>query len=249
LTEPDVGADLASVRTTAQREGNQLIINGEKRFCSGAAIADYIFVLARTGPAKDSYRNLSFILVPPNSPGVTISKFDALGMKGTAATDVAFVDVKVPVTDLMGGEAGCNRGWSMLTGSGLDVEKLEVAAISLGIAQAALDDAWNYAHARKQFNKPIADYQSVQHKLADMACRLRSARLMLYHATKLADKHSPCAIETSMAKLHATEVAKAVSLECLTIHGAFGYTKDFDVERYVRDALLMPIIGGPQQFN
>lgn len=243
-TEPDVGADLASVRTIARREGDELVINGEKRFCSGAAFADYIYVLARTGPAEDRYNNLSFILVPPTTPGVTISKIDALGMKGAATTDVSFADVRVPIGNLLGGEASWNKGWPMLAGPGLDVEKLEVAAIGIGIAQAALDDAWDYAHQRVQFGKPVAQYQSIQHKLADMATRVHSARLMLYHAAEMANAHQPCSMETSMAKLHASEVAKAVALESMTIHGAYGYVKDFDIERYVRDALLMPIIGG-----
>lgn len=244
LTEPDVGADLASVRTTARREGDELVINGEKRFCSGAALSDYIYVLVRSGPAEDRYKNLSFVLVPPTTPGVTITGIDALGMKGAATTDVAFSDVRVPVANLMGGEAGWNQGWSMLTGAGLDVEKLEVAAIGIGIAEAALDDAWAYAHERMQFGKPIAQYQSIQHKLADMQLSIHSARLMLYHAAAMAEAHQPCAMETSMAKWHASEVSKAVALECMTIHGAYGYVKEFDVQRYVRDALLMPIIGG-----
>jgi alkylation response protein AidB-like acyl-CoA dehydrogenase len=132
----------------------------------------------------------------------------------------------------------------MLAGPGLDVEKLEVAAIAVGIAQAAVDDAWTYAHERVQFTKPIAQFQSIQHKLAAMATRVHAARLMLYHAAAMANAHQPCSLETSMVKLHASEVAKEVALEAMTILGAYGYVKDFDVERYVRDALLMPIIGG-----
>lgn len=248
-TEPDVGADLASVRTTAVRlqdaaGEDRLIVNGAKRFCSGAAISNYIYTLVRTGDREDRYRNLSFVLIPPDAPGVTIEKIDALGMKGAATTDVTFDDVSVPIDNLVGGEAGWNAGWSMLTGAGLDVEKLEVAAIGVGIAQAALDDAWDYAHQRQQFGKSIAGYQSIQHKLADMATRVHTARLILYDAARMADAHEPCAMETSMAKMHATEVAKAVALEAMTICGAYGYVKGFDVERYVRDALLMPIIGG-----
>lgn len=243
-TEPDVGADLASVRTTARREDGTIVINGQKRFCSGAAICDYIYVLARTGPVEDRHRNLSLLMVPPTLPGVTITSIDALGMKGAATTDVSFDGVRIPEENLMGGADAWNRGWSLLVGPGLDVEKLEVAAIAVGIAQAALDDAWAYAHERIQFNKPIAQYQSVQHKLADMACRVNAARLMLYDAAAMANDHLPCSLETSMAKLFASETAKAVALDCMTIHGAYGYVKDFDVERYVRDALLMPIIGG-----
>jgi len=243
-TEPDVGADLASVRTRAERRGDHLVINGAKRFCSGAAMADYIYTLVRTGPEDARYRNLSLVLIPPRTPGVTITPIESLGMKGPATTDVVFDDVCVPLAHLVGGEAGWNQGWPMIVGTGLDVEKLEVAAMALGVARAALDDAWAYAFERRQFNKPIADYQSVQHKLADMKTQVHAARLMLHHAAWMADTQQRAGVETSMAKLFATEAAKSVALECQTIFGAYGYVKDFDAERYVRDALLLPIIGG-----
>lgn len=243
-SEPDIGADLASVKTTAVREGNELIINGEKRFCSGAAISDYIYALVRTGPVTERYKNLSMVLIPPTAPGVTIRPIDAMGMKGAATTDVGLSDVKVPISNIVGGDAGWNKGWSMITGAGLDVEKLEVAALGLGIATAALEDAWAYSIERHQFGKPIATYQSIRHKLAEMQTQLHAARLMLYHAAWLADNGKRCGVETSMTKLFVTEAAKSIVLECQTIFGAYGYVKEFDIERYVRDALLMPIIGG-----
>jgi acyl-CoA dehydrogenase len=244
LTEPDAGADLASVKTRAERDGDVLRINGAKRFCSGAGIADYIYTLVRTGPADERHRNLSFVLIPPDAPGVTITTIESMGMKGAATTDVTFDNVEVPIDNLVGGEAAWNNGWRMLVGPGLDVEKLEVAAIGIGIARAALDDAWTYALERQQFGRVIGDFQSIQHKLADMKTQIHAARLTLYHAAWLANERRPCSEETSMAKLFATEVAKAAALECQTILGAYGYVKDFDAERYVRDALLMPIIGG-----
>ena len=243
-TEPDVGADLASVKTRAERMGDQLIINGSKRFCSGAAMSDYIYTLVRTGDDNDRYNNLSIVLIPPTATGVTITPIEAMGMKGAATTDVSFDNVQIPMANLIGGEPGWNNGWSMIMGSGLDVEKLEVAAISLGIAEAALEDAWGYTDERSQFGKKIGAFQSIQHKLADMKTQIHAARLVLYHAAWLADNQLPCAAETSMAKLLATETAKSVALECQTIMGAYGYVKDFDAERYVRDSLLMPIIGG-----
>jgi alkylation response protein AidB-like acyl-CoA dehydrogenase len=244
LTEPDAGADLASVKTRAERDGDVIRINGAKRFCSGADIADYIYCLVRTGPAEERHRNLSFVLVPPDAPGVTITRIDSMGMKGAATTDVIFDNVEVPAENLVGGEAAWNRGWPMLVGPGLDVEKLEVAAIGIGIARAALDDAWLYATERRQFGRLIGEFQSIQHKLAEMKTQVHAARLVLYQAAWLANERRPCSLETSMAKLFATEVAKAVSLECQTVFGAYGYVKEFDAERYVRDALLMPIIGG-----
>lgn len=243
-TEPDVGADVASVKTRAVRQGNEVIINGNKRFCSGADICDYIYTLVRTSDEHGKAGNLSFILVPPDTPGITITRIESLGMKGAATTDVNFTDVRVPAANIMGEEAGWGRGWSMISGSGLDVEKLEVAAISLGLAAAALDDAWEYAQQRKQFGRAICEFQSIRHKLADMKTQLHAARLVTYDAAGLANEGRRCGVETSMAKLFATETAKSVALEAQTILGAYGYVKDFDVERYVRDALLMPIIGG-----
>jgi alkylation response protein AidB-like acyl-CoA dehydrogenase len=243
-TEPDVGADVASVTTTAKRSSDGLVVNGAKRFCSGPEIADYIYALVRTGEPEARHRNLSFVLVPPSAPGVSIRRIETLGQRGAPATDVVFDNVEVPLSNLIGGEAGWNQGWSMLTSAGLDVEKLEVAAIGVGVAQAAVEDAWAYAQQRRQFGKPIAEYQSVQHKLAGMAVRTESARRLLYHAAALADAGEACGLESSMAKLEGAEAAKAVALDALTVFGAYGYTRDFDVERYVRDALGIPIIGG-----
>ena len=243
-TEPDVGADLASVKTNAYRDGEDVVVNGAKRFCSGAGVCDYIYTLLRTGPADERKRNLSIILIPPDTPGVTIEAMDALGHKGVGTTDVVFEDVRVPAANIVGGEAGWNKGWGMISGSGLDVEKIEVAAMGLGVAGAAVEDAWNYAEQRQQFGKTISNYQAIRHKLADVQTQLRAARLFTYYAAARADQDVPNAVETSMAKLFVTESAKAIALECQTIMGAYGYIKEFDMERYVRDALLLPIIGG-----
>jgi len=243
-TEPDAGADLASVRTLGERVGDRVRINGAKRFCSGAAISDYIYTLVRSGPVDSRYKNLSLVLIPPTAPGVVITPIESLGMKGAATTDVTFENVDIPFDNVIGGEAGWNTGWQMIVGSGLDVEKLEVAAMGVGIARAALDDAWAYVQERQQFGKAIGNYQSIQHKLAHMKTQLHAARLVLYQAAWMADTHQRAGVETSMAKLFVTEMAKSVALECQTIFGAYGYVKGFDIERYVRDALLLPIIGG-----
>lgn len=243
-TEPDVGGDLASVKTTAVRDGDELVINGAKRFCSGAAISDYIYALVRTGPADERYKNLSIVLIPPTAEGVSITGIDCMGMKGAATTDVSFSDVRVPAANIIGGEAGWNRGWDFIVGSGLDVEKLEVAAIALGLAAAAFDDSWQYVQERKQFGKAISSYQSIRHMLADMRTSLHSCHLMMMHAAWLAQQSQPCRLETSMTKLHICEAGKKIALDAQTILGAYGYAKDYDVERYVRDSLLMPIIGG-----
>lgn len=241
-TEPDVGADLASVKTRAVRDGQEVVIDGAKRFCSGAAMCDYIYTLVRTGDAGDRHGGLSLVLVPPSTPGVQISRIDAMGMKGAATTDVVFDGVRVPVANVMGGEAGWGRGWSMLMGAGLDVEKLEVAAIGIGIATAALDDAWRAVCApRGGGERPD---QSATHQLADMKAQIHAARLVLYHAAELADRHQKCSVETSMAKLLAGEAARDVALRSQAILGVEAYVQGTDAERHVRDALLVPIMGG-----
>ncbi len=243
-TEPDVGSDLAATRTTAVRKGDRIVVNGAKRFCSGAGIADYIYTLVRSDSEGGRYKNLSFVLIPPTAPGVEITPIDSLGMKGVPTTDVTFTDVEVPADNIVGGEAGWNQGWPMLVGPGMDVEKLEVAALALGIADAALADAWEYSQQRVQFGRPISSLQSIRHSLAEGKAKVHAARLMLYQAAWLADNRMPCRAETSMVKMLACEMGKEVVLACQSILGAYGYVKGFDMERYVRDSLLMPIIGG-----
>ncbi|MFO0998232.1 MAG: acyl-CoA dehydrogenase family protein [Alphaproteobacteria bacterium] len=244
LTEPDVGADLASVKTTADRRGDVVVINGAKRFLTGAKIADYIYLLVRSDRNEPRYRNLSLLLVPSDRPGIDMTPIGTLGLKGFPSYDVTFEDVEIPSANIVGGEAGWNNGWSMLAGPTLDVEKLEVAAIGIGIAEAAIEDAWTYSQERQQFGKPVSAYQSIRHMLADARTKLHAARLMMYHAAWRADRRLPCGVESSMAKLFVTEMAKDIVLTCQTVLGAYGYAEGFDLERHVRDVLLLPIIGG-----
>jgi len=246
ISEPDVGADVASVRTSAVRKGNgaTVTINGSKRFCSGANIADYIYTVVKSDSEAGRYKNLSIVLIPPDAPGVTIELQNAMGMKGASTCDVTFEDVEIPAENIVGGEEGWNDGWSRIVGPGLDVEKIEVAALALGNASAAVDDAWDYAQERKQFGKPVSAYQSVRHMLVDAKTKLHACRLMTYHAAWLLDEKKPASVETSMAKLYVSDTAKDIVLSCQQVMGAYGYIKEFDMERYVREALLMPIIGG-----
>ncbi|MGH6953816.1 MAG: acyl-CoA dehydrogenase family protein, partial [Alphaproteobacteria bacterium] len=167
-----------------------------------------------------------------------------MGLRGFPSFDVSFEDVRVPLENVVGGEAGWNRGWAMLAGAALDVEKLEVAAMAQGIAEAALEDAWAYGQERRQFGRPIAAHQSVRHALAGAKTKLHAARLMLAHAAWLAEMRRPCGVETSMAKLFVTETARDVVLAAQGVMSAYGYARPFDMERYVRDILLFPIIGG-----
>ncbi len=244
LTEPDVGADLASVKTTARRDGDRIVVNGSKRFCTGANIADYIYCLVRTDGVEKRFSNLSIVLVPAKAPGVTVTVTDSIGMKGAPTTDVTLDDVVVPAANLIGGDAGWNNGWSMLMGPVLNVERLEVAAMALGIAESAIADAWMYSQERVQFGKKISSFQAIRHSLANIQTDVRACRLMLYDAAARLDRNEPCGVESAMAKLFVCERGKAIVLECQTIIGAYGLTKEFDIERNVRDMLILPIGGG-----
>jgi alkylation response protein AidB-like acyl-CoA dehydrogenase len=244
ISEPDVGADVASVRATGRKDGDRVVINGAKRFCSGATIADYIYTLVRTGPKEDRYANLSLVLVPTDADGLVFEAQDALGLKGTGTYDVTFADVSVPVGNVVGEEAGWNQAWKMLVGPGLDIEKLEVAAMALGIAAAAVDEAWDYAQEREQFGQPISAFQSIRHALAEAKTQLHACRLITYDAAARLDRGEKASLETSMAKLFVTDTAKDIVLSCQQVLGAYGYIKEFDMERHVRDILVMPILGG-----
>lgn len=244
LSEPDVGSDLASVTTRAERHGDVVVINGSKRWCSGAEIADYIYALVRSGEPSSRYSNLSLVLIPPTAKGVSLTHIPAMGARGLNTNDVRLDNVEIPFADVIGGEDGWNNGWGRLVGPALEVEKLEVAAMALGIAAAAVDDAWEYAQQRSQFGKRICSIQSVRHMLADAQTKLAACRLMLYRGCWLADNNLPCSVETSMAKMYVCEVGVDIVLTCQRVMGAYGYAQGFDMERYVRDMLLMPIIGG-----
>jgi alkylation response protein AidB-like acyl-CoA dehydrogenase len=184
------------------------------------------------------------LLVPIKSNSDTITVTDAIGMHSAPTNDVLLENVELPLEAVVGGPEGWNRGWEMLVGPVLDVERLEVAAMAVGLAEAAIADAWSYAETRKQFGKAISNYQAIRHKLADLATDALAARLMLYHAAGKADRGEPVGPESAMAKLFCTERAKSIALDCQQIVGAYGLTPDYDVERYVREALILPIVGG-----
>ncbi len=244
LSEPDVGGDLASVATRARLEGDTVVIDGAKRWCSGADWAHVIYALVRSGAPGDRYRNLSFVLIPTDTPGITMQDIHHSNLRYTASQDVFFDAVRVPAANIVGGPAMWNKGWQILAGRALDVEKLEISAVALGIARAALAEAWDYAQSRVQFGKPIAQHQSVRHKLVTARTRLQAARHMLYHAAWLAGAGRPCSVETSMAKLFVADTGVEIALACQQVLGAYGLSDAFDMERHVRDLLGMPIVGG-----
>jgi alkylation response protein AidB-like acyl-CoA dehydrogenase len=244
LSEPNVGADLGAVETRAERRDDRVIINGAKRWTSAASMNDFIYALVRSGPATAKRKNLSFVLIPTAAKGVSITVLSAMGHNGVPLADVVFEDVELSIDDVVGGETGWNNGWSVLAGPALEVEKLAPAAIALGIAEAALDEAWNYSQQRVQGGKKICGHQAVRHVLANSRTQLQAARLMLSHAASLVQEEKPSATATSMAKLFVSEAAKEVTLACQQVMGAYGYAHGFQMQRYVRDVLAIPIYGG-----
>jgi alkylation response protein AidB-like acyl-CoA dehydrogenase len=245
LSEPDIGADLANVKTRAERTGDKVVVNGAKRWTSGADLADYIYALVRSGPVEERRKNLSFILVPARAKGVSMRKLETMGSNGNAAHDVQFENVELSIDDVMGGEPGWNNAWNLLAGPALEVEKLGPSSIAIGIAEAAMAEAWAYSQQRVQGGKRICGHQAVRHVLADCQTKLQACRLMLQHAAWLVETRQPSAVATSMAKLFISENAKDIALSCQQyVMGAYGYAKGFNMERYVRDILAVPIYGG-----
>lgn len=244
LSEPDVGGDLANVKTRGRVEGDHIVINGAKRWCTGADFADYIYCLINTSPEAPKRQALSFVLIPANTPGVSITPIEHVNLRYTSSCDVHFDDVRLPLSAIVGGPEKLNAAWSMLAGRALDVEKLEVAACTFGIAQAAVEEAWRYAQERVQFGKPIAGHQVIAHKLVTARTKLEACRHMLYHAARLANDHQPCAIETSMAKLFIADTGVEIAIACQQVMGAYALSDAYDIERNVRDLLGMPIVGG-----
>ncbi len=244
LSEPNVGGDLTAVETRAERIGDEIIINGAKRWCTGADWSDYIYCLVRSGPADAKYQNLSFVLIPTDTPGISMQPLAHPNLRYTNSMDVYFDDVRLPLDALVGGEEKWNQGWSMLAGRALDVEKIEITAVAYGIARAAVDEAWTYAQEREQFGKPIAQHQAIRHKLVTAKTKLQAARHMLYHGAWLATENQPCSVETSMAKLFCADTGVEIALLCQQVMGAYGLSDAYDMERMVRDLLGMPIVGG-----
>ena len=244
LSEPDVGADLASVRTRARIEGDMIIVDGAKRWCTGAEMSDYIYALVRTGPVESRYRNLSFLLIPTTASGVSISRVQTMGFRGAPTNEVLFDNVRIPLANIVGGEIAWNNAWNQLVGPTLEIEKLQPAAMGLGIGEGAVSEAWEYSQQRTQFGKRICGHQSVRHQLADVQTKLHVCRLMVRHAVDLVDGNRPSAIETSMTKLFVSQAIREITVSCQEVMGAYGYAEGFNMERYVRDALVLPIFGG-----
>ena len=246
LTEPGAGSDLqGGVVTKAAKNGNEWVISGAKMWCTNASIAEYIITLVRTDP-KGGSRSLSQILVPTDSPGLKIGPAEKkMGLHGSPTHAVTYEDVRVPLENLIGEEG---KGLQQ-TLSTLDGGRIGIGGISIGLAQAAFEHAVNYARERKAFGKPIAEQQAIQWMLADAATEIEVARIMLYKAAWLKEQKRPYNKEAAMAKMFATEMAERVCRNAIQIHGGYGYSSEYPVERMYRDARLMTIGEGTSEIQ
>jgi alkylation response protein AidB-like acyl-CoA dehydrogenase len=246
LTEPEAGSDAGGTRTTAVRDSKGWILNGSKTFTTNGTYADVCVAMAVTDKSKDSHGISAFILekgTPGFRPG---KKENKLGMRASDTSEVIFTDCRIPGENLLGPEGdGFISSLKILDGG-----RISIAALGLGMAQGALEAATRYAKQRKQFNQPIADFQAIQFKLADMATEVEAARLLVFQAAWLADqKNIRFTRESSMAKYFAGEVAVRVAAECVQIHGGYGFIKDYPAEKYFRDSKLCTIGEGTSEIQ
>jgi alkylation response protein AidB-like acyl-CoA dehydrogenase len=248
LTESNAGTDLQNITTTATRQGDVYQVNGSKMWITNARHGTTFLLLAKTDPAaQPAHRGMSAFVIEKGAPGMTVGRdLDKLGYKSVETCELHFAGFPVPVENLIGGVEG--QGFKQVM-TGLEAERLNVAARGLGIARAAFEEAIRYAQRRTTFGKPISEHQSIQIKLADMATRIEASRLLIYSACEKKDRGERCDLEAGMAKLFATETAAEVSFEAMRILGANGYSRDFPVERYYRDAPLVVIGGGTNELQ
>jgi butyryl-CoA dehydrogenase len=245
LTEPGAGSDASAVQTTAVRDGDCYILNGNKVFITSGTEAHLVIVVASTDRSKGS-KGLTAFLVEKGTPGFAYGTTEEkMGMRGSATSELVFEKCRVPAENVLGTEGGGLK----IALSSLDGGRIGIAAQALGIAQAALDEAVKYAKEREQFGKPIAKLQAIQWKLAEMAVGVEAARALVYRAAWLKDAGLPLGKEAAMAKLYASKVAREVTNEAVQIHGGYGYTRDYEVERYYRDAKVTEIYEGTSEIQ
>ena len=247
FTEPDHGSDITLMNTTAVKNGDYYVINGGKTFITNGTISDYVLVLCQTDEqVKPSYRGQSIILVEKGAPGYTCADVgEKMGIKMTSTAELSFSNVKVPVANLVGKE---NRGFYQVL-EFFDESRIEIAAQALGVAQGAFDRALAYVKERTQFGKKLAEFQITQHKLAEMATKIETARLLVYKAAWNYDQKIVDPKLTSMAKYYAGRVAVEVADEAIQLLGGYGYMLEYEVERFYRDAKIMEIYEGTREIQ
>ncbi|CQH49322.1 acyl-CoA dehydrogenase [Halobacterium hubeiense] len=244
LSEAGAGSDVPAMETTAERDGDEYVINGEKLWISNGSVADTVTLFAKTDPDAGHEGISSFVVRPDEDDGFYVEGTeDKLGDKGCPTAELRFDDLRVPADRLVGEEGdGFRQALETLNGG-----RITIAARSIGLARAALDDSLDYAQAREQFDQPISDFQAIQHKLADMDTKIQSAKLLMHRAADKKMRGEDFIKDAAQAKLYASEISREVTNEGIQIHGGYGYTKDFAVERYYRDAKLNEIYEGTSE--
>lgn len=247
LTEPGGGSDLQAMRTAARRDGDSYLVSGTKTWITNSRRSQLIALLCKTDPeARPRHRGTGALLVEPG-PGLTVSRdLPKLGYKGVESCELAFDGYRAPADALLGGQEG--HGFAQMM-KGLETGRIQVASRALGVGRAAFEDALRYAQQRESFGKPIWKHQSIGNYLADMATKLTAARQLVLHAAERFDAGERCDLEAGMAKLFASETAMEIALNAVRIHGGYGYSLEFDVERYFRDAPLMIVGEGANEIQ
>jgi alkylation response protein AidB-like acyl-CoA dehydrogenase len=247
LTEPGGGSDLQAMRTTARRDGGHYVVSGAKTWITNARRSGLIALLCKTDPAAAPAHTGISILLAEHGPGLHVSRdLPKLGYKGVESCELTFDDYRVPASALLGGAEG--HGFAQMM-RGLEIGRIQVASRALGVARAALEDSLRYAQQREAFGKPIWQHQSVGNYLADMATKLEAARQLTLYAARRYDSGERSDMEAGMAKLFASETAMEIALNAVRIHGGYGYSTEFDVERYFRDAPLMIVGEGTNEIQ
>jgi len=245
MTEPESGSDVGSLSTRAERSNGGFVINGQKVFISNARNSDHVLTVCRTTKGESKHDGLSMIFVPVGTDGMTMDPIDTMG--GRETNTIYYNDVEVPEENVLG---QLDHGWTQLM-AGLNVERLILAAIQLGVAERAFDDALAYCKERKQFGRPVGSFQALQHRFADLATELEAAKLMTYWVASMVDEDEDRMLpkEASMVKLFVTETAKRVTLEGMQMMGGYGYSSEYDMERLVRQTLVSTIYGGTSEIH
>ncbi|WP_067168667.1 acyl-CoA dehydrogenase family protein [Microtetraspora niveoalba] len=247
LTEPGGGSDLQAMTTVARREGDRYVVDGAKTWITNSRRSRLIALLCKTDPAAEPAHTGMSILLVEHGPGLTVSRdLPKLGYKGVESCELSFDGYRAPASALLGGVEG--RGFAQMM-KGLETGRIQVAARALGVGRAAFEDALRYAQERESFGKPIWKHQSIGNYLADMATKLTAARQLVLYAAERADTGRRCDMEAGMAKLFASETAMEIALNAVRIHGGYGYSTEFDVERYFRDAPLMIVGEGTNEIQ
>ena len=255
MTEPHAGSDVQAIRTRAVREGDEYVITGQKMWATNGLRSSGVMLLAKTDPEADPpHRGMTAFVVEkePNvheQPGLTISKpLKKLGYKGVESVELVFDELRTPAGSILGGEAGENAGFKQFMG-GIELGRVNIAARAVGIAQAAFEASIRYAQEREAFGKPIAHHQAIQLKLAQMATKIEASRLLMLEASRKKDAGERADLEAGMAKLFATESAEEVALEAMRIHGGYGYSQEYPVERLYRDAPVLILGEGSNEIQ